>query len=479
MKINIKYNIFLILITLLHFPLVYSQSKPVVSSLPYQVGERLTYNVSFANFSTAAHIELLVLERGIFFNREGIKLQAQIETTGMARATLLSLNNRYISYIDPNTQLPFYTEQLIDQDGSSLGSTNTYNQTDLPPVKVPNNALLGIFDALSAIYKLRQLPLTNGLTYSLNIQQNKIQYKVEAKVIGNESIRTSAGYYETSIIELKVLNSSELNNYNLRINFSNDKEHLPVLIRADHPNGEIRAELASASQHPGILPMNRGEHEESTITSLPFPFGEQLNYKIYLGNPQRQVGIATLQVKKQAIYFGRDGIQFTYTSQTKDQTIKLFGTNEQINTYVNPTSLLPFKIEIGSDITLTLDQNNEKALTNSNQTIKIPNGTHDLISIIYALRCVDLKPPRKKVVPIFLKDRLYQVFFTSIGKDILNIGGQRIPTLKVEVAVDYQQNNSITLWFGTDHRRLPIRFSTETPQGLLQADLAIMPVSEH
>src|SRR5205814_4811003 len=45
----------------------------------YRVGERLTYNVNYSQFVSAAHVEMLVAGRGTFFDREGIQLRAHVE----------------------------------------------------------------------------------------------------------------------------------------------------------------------------------------------------------------------------------------------------------------------------------------------------------------------------------------------------------------------------------------------------------------
>src|SRR4051812_22754221 len=60
------------------------------SKAPYQVGEQLTYHVTFSNFVDAAHVELLVAARGTFFTRDGIQLRAHVETTGVVNAALYS-----------------------------------------------------------------------------------------------------------------------------------------------------------------------------------------------------------------------------------------------------------------------------------------------------------------------------------------------------------------------------------------------------
>ena len=80
------------------------------SQAPYLVGERLTYNVSYSNFPSAAHAEFEIVARGNYFGRDGIQLRAHVETTGVVNVALLSINNDYKTYVDPSTGLPFRSE---------------------------------------------------------------------------------------------------------------------------------------------------------------------------------------------------------------------------------------------------------------------------------------------------------------------------------------------------------------------------------
>src|ERR1700741_3419515 len=92
---------------------VSGQVSQPCSPAPYRVGERLTYNVSFSNFVSAAHIQLLVAARGNFFGRDGIQLKGHIETTGMINAALFAVDNDYTSYIDPQSGMPFHGQQIM------------------------------------------------------------------------------------------------------------------------------------------------------------------------------------------------------------------------------------------------------------------------------------------------------------------------------------------------------------------------------
>jgi hypothetical protein len=86
-----------VLLFALIFPLIAQEKEEpaplTLSQTPYRVGERLTYNVSWANFPDAAHVEVEVLSRGIHHGREAIQLRAHVETTGVVNVALLAINN--------------------------------------------------------------------------------------------------------------------------------------------------------------------------------------------------------------------------------------------------------------------------------------------------------------------------------------------------------------------------------------------------
>src|SRR3990172_1755947 len=150
-----------------------SQGDPIpLSSAPYRVGERLSFNVSFSNFISAAHVEIQVVGSGIFFGREGLQLRGHAQTVGMVNAALFSMDNDYNTYIDPETGLPFHAQQFLRESSRSADTSNDFTQPPgLPAIsKSKNLEFTGTFDFLSAIYRLRALPLTKGANYYMNVR---------------------------------------------------------------------------------------------------------------------------------------------------------------------------------------------------------------------------------------------------------------------------------------------------------------------
>src|SRR5207245_11418863 len=81
-----------------------------------------------------------------------------------------------------------------------------------------------------------------------------------------------------------------------------------------------------------------------TILDLPFKVGEQLNYQVYLGDGSKAIGSINFALKSRGRFFNRDGLMFSATAQTNSGAI--ITVRDQITSYVDPTTLLPFRTEI-------------------------------------------------------------------------------------------------------------------------------------
>ncbi len=470
---------------------------------PYRVGERLTYHVTFSNFINAAHVELLIAARGTFFNREALQLRAHVETTGVVNAALYSINNDYISYIEPTSGLPFRTQQIIREGGRTSDSSSEYNQpvgTVAIPSKLRLGEFPGTFDFLSAIYRLRTLALNPGSTYYFTARNDMDEYAVELRVTSRQLIKTNVGSFNTIVTQLRGPKNSAVNDYRVRIYFSDDERHVPVLLTARHPSGEIRMELAgselpepSTQTTVSVVQPPAGISPSTTVVTnagsaafpagLPFNNGEQLNFSVSLGNTPQPIGTIALQVRGRAKYFNRDGIQLGMKAQTTASQ-RLFIVNDQVNSYVDPNTLLPFRTELqlleGRDRTnqiLTIDQDRGNVLTDKGTRIEIPVGTHDMLSVLYALRSFNLTPPKRNAVSILINNRPRTLFITSLKREVIDLGGQKIAALQLSLTTDDQQGDrlGLRLWVSEDNRRLPLRLTANTPLGQARADLAIIP----
>jgi hypothetical protein len=498
---------------------VAAQQKSDVSQAPlnpaaYRLGERLSYNVDFSHFVSAAHVELFVAARGTFFNREGIQLRAHVETVGIVNVALLSIDNDYTTYVDPQTGLPYRGQQVVRQAGRTAEAARDYNQaagTEGMPSRQRAGEFSGTFDLLAALYRVRAMPLADGSSFVIGAQHEGDTYSAEVKVIGRQLIKTNVGSFNTIVTRVSVKGAHD---YNLRIYFTDDEHHVPVRLVVQHPAGEIRADLtASELARPEPAPKSTSVQPIPTdlqdppsrtkpvpprtipftpstsalpLRDVPFKIGEQLTFQVYLASTPQPVGALTFALKSRGLYFNHDGLLFTVTAQTNGPGSRIFPVNDQINSYVDPSTLLPFRTELNLSEgkyrvtrTYSIDQNRGTATSDNRDRIEIPVGTHDLISAIYAIRTFDLSPKKRNAISLMATAQTRTLFIESQRRETIELGGQKIAALMLTLTTDDSQNDrmQIRMWIGDDARHLPLRIAAQTQFGAVRADLVIAPVN--
>ena len=467
------------------------------SQAPYRVGERLTYNVSYSNFPDAAHLELEVVSRGVHFGREAIQLRAHLETTGVVNVALFAINNDYTTYIDPGSGLPFRSEETARDAIKSASSVDDFNQPAgneaIPPQQ---KGFPGTYDFVSAFYRARALPLVTGSVYNFSVRGQSTDYEVELKVTGKEVIRTNVGSFPTIVTQLRVNNSLVKN---VRAYFSDDPGHVPVLITGRVNSGELRAELAGselikppdatpapapaivAAPAPAPAPV-----APSLDENLPFTLGEQLNYQVFIGGGNTALGLASFQVRGRSRYFERDGVFLTVTAQTTGAASRLFVAKDQIDSYVDPKGLLPYRTVLNLvegqrrlNETLTLNQESGSATSDKGARIEMPVGTHDYLSFFYALRTLNFSPNKKSAVSMLVEKKPKTLFVDVLKRESIQLGDRRVPAIALSITTDDPEPDKykLRMWISDDRRRLPLRLICTTKLGPLRADLAILPTS--
>lgn len=512
-KLNFSHRIFAFLTLLLFLVPSWAQETSVsqapFNAAAYRIGERLTYNVNYSQFVSAAHIELLVASRGNFFGRDGVQLRAHVETSGVVNVALLSLNNDYTTFVYPENGLPYRAQQVVRAAGRTTEAAVDYNQpagTDAIPPKLQMGEFPGTYDLLAAVYRVRATPLALGSSYVTNVRNENEEYRAEIKVTGKQLIKTNVGSFDAIAAKISLKGGPD---YSLRAYFSDDEWHVPVLITAKYRGAAILIELSSSElMHPAAAgPGTRTVIEpgpaipnpvptptpaattSSTVRNptpvldLPFKLGEELNYRVYAGTRNVAVGSLNFALKSRGRYFNRDGLQLIWLAQTGGAGI--LPVRDQITSYVDPATLVPFRTEInfaeGASRTAriyNLDQDRGIAtLEGKPERIEIPVGTHDLVSAFYAIRTFELSLSRQNAISIMAVNHPRTLTIKGERRETLELNGQKIPTIVLSLTTDDPQPDKlqIRIWMSEDGRRLPLRIAALTEIGAIRADLIIVP----
>jgi hypothetical protein len=483
-----------------------AQPAANTASLPfnaaaYRIGERLTYNVNYSNFISAAHIELLVASRGKFFGRDGIQLRAHVETSGVVNVALLSINNDYTTFVYPESGLPYRAQQVVREAGRTTEADVDYNQaagTDAIPPKLRLGEFPGVYDLLSAVYRGRAMPLAPGFAYLINVRNENDEYAAAIKVTGKQLIKTNVGSFDALVTKIDIKGSPV---DNVRAYFSDDEWHVPVLITAKYKDGEIRIELAgsqltapAAVPRPSVDPVTVTPTPTPTaspnivpasgvILDLPFKVGEQLNYRVFVGNANTAIGSMNLSLKTRGRFFNRDGLQFTWLAQTSGGGI--LPIKDQMTSFVDPETLIPFRTEINfaegswrNARNYNLDQERGVAtIEGKTDRQEIPIGTHDLVSALYAIRTFDFTGLRQNAISIMAVSRPRTLFVKAERRETIELNGQKIPAIMLKVTTDDAEPDKlqIRIWIGDDSRRLPLRITAAMGTAAVRAELVVAP----
>lgn len=472
------------------------QVSAALSAAPYRVGERLTYNVSFSNFPDAAHVEVEVMSHGTHFGREAIQLRAHVETNGVINVALYAINNDYTTYVDPATGLPFRVEESARDAIRSGDSVQDFSQPAgneaIPPKQ---RGFPGTYDFLSAFYRARALPLASGGVYDLSVRGQGVDYQAELKVVGHDTIRTNVGSFPAIVTEVKV-NNSPLKN--LKVYFSDDERHVPVLVTARVRSGDLKAELAGSelvkqpdaapAPTPAIVvaPAPTPAAPPALPENLPFKIAEQLNYQVFIGGNNTPLGLATFQVRGRQRYFDHDGIFLSINAQTTGAAAQLFVARDLVESYVDPKTMLPFRTVLNLvegrrrlNQTVTYDQNVGAAVVNNSMKLDVPVGTHDYASFFYVLRTFSLAPKKRNAVSVLVENKPKTLFVEVLKKETIQLGSRAVPALALSITSDDPQPDvyQLRMWISDDRQRLPLRLTCVTKLGPLRADLAILPTT--
>ncbi|CAN5356416.1 hypothetical protein BH20ACI1_BH20ACI1_24570 [soil metagenome] len=463
---------------------------------PFRVGERLTYNVSFEKYNNAAYAEIYAVSRGKLGEKDAVELRSKIKTGDFISAAFYLLDEARLTYASAENGLPLYAKKVS-------------NAGILPKESVDNYLIVPTlnYDLLTLIYQSRN----KGGVGNFILQEDDRNFSVSLTNTGTEKVKTDAGNFETNVSLVQSQYFTEKGITDLRINYSVDEAHLPVLIRLKTPKGDFRAEIASiqvvegeTTGEPTPTPIQTPRPQATPkpiatptpyienaplLPELPFILGETLDYQI--SNAGKFLGIITLQAKERKQFAGQDSLLLTAAvteTQPDQQILKL---NDNIIAQVNPDSLAPQQIALKfsnmfsnySQI-VQFDQKAGTATFNGQLHPEVPVGTHSLLSLAYAVRAFNLKPSKDLTNPV--NDTRVAVFLNSDANvfilrpstaDIINLKGEKIPAQLISITTGDPQVDilNLRLWLSLDEKRVPLRFTLGTYQADLVAEKQIPP----
>lgn len=224
------------------------QAKEV--PMPFRVGERLNYTVSWSSFSTAASVELSIPEKRDLYGWQTWHFRATAHSIGSVRA-LFPIDDELDSYTDEMTFESRIYQTYLNELGRKSDQTFQFvSEGQTPRAPGPGVIVtLGTRDPLGAFYELRGIDWQHETDASARVYDGSHFYEMRAsKEASGETVQVSAGKFSTTRVGIQVFEQGKpLSGVHFTVWLTENSSRTPVQMRADMPFGTLRIEMIASS----------------------------------------------------------------------------------------------------------------------------------------------------------------------------------------------------------------------------------------
>ena len=217
---------------------------PGQSAWPFQIGERLIYNVSFTGI-TAGQASLEVVNDAEENNYHQLHIRFNARTT-FPVSSIYTINDQVDTWLDSKY---LYTKKLTKNIREGNYKNDSYTIIDYDQSIAITNGDTVIIDqflrdSYSLFYFLRTIPLIIGETIDFTAFDGKIITPFQVITKTRETINTMAGTFPCLVVKPFREGTTLLKNKgDMMIWFSDDKIRLPIQIRIKLKYGSMLLKL--------------------------------------------------------------------------------------------------------------------------------------------------------------------------------------------------------------------------------------------
>jgi len=232
------------------------------STVPFEVGERFTYNVSWKVFD-AGIATMTLAEKTSFQNEEIYRINATVYSTGIV-STLFKVVDVFESFFQARDLCSRKITKKIQEGRRHRETVVTFdararqarmedrdlNRPDLPPKRTESPLPSCVQDVISALYFIRTKNLRVGELVQFPINDGGRTYDVTVEIQAQEEVKTPAGTFQAFRLEPKVFDGLFKSKGRLFVWVTTDAARMPVQLKAKINIGTITAALTQADRIP-------------------------------------------------------------------------------------------------------------------------------------------------------------------------------------------------------------------------------------
>ena len=238
-----------------------------------------------------------------------------------------------------------------------------------------------------------------------------------------------------------------------------------------------------------LLPASPAAFAVPADIRVPFQVGETLNYDVSWSS-FFTAGRATLRViDRKPLTTGRSGYGLQVEAQSVSVAATLYKLYYKVESVLDTATLAPvrsasYSNEGGKEKvkSISFGANNSadvefRTKTSTRTRVSLPPRTLDILSAIYVIRALAVKPGESLTMPIVDGDTVSKVRLTFGAREMVKTGLGTLPGWKVTpVELDDKgrvvPGRRLTFWLSDDAARRPLRFEAALPVGAVTLTLA-------
>lgn len=224
-------------------------------TVPFRVGETLTYDVSWSTFLAAGTVVMTVREKKPSFGSDAYYIVAEARPAPFL-AKLYTLYYKLETLLDVYSLLPQRASLYTEEGNQHRLKTTRFDRTakkaffedqSSTTVKTDFPIAAATLDALSSLYVLRAIPLKAGLHVTMPVIDDGVTYKLTIDVAAPERIKAPAGEIGAwKVTPIITDDKGQTIGKNLAVWISDDARRYPLKIQADMPVGNFVLQLREA-----------------------------------------------------------------------------------------------------------------------------------------------------------------------------------------------------------------------------------------
>ena len=216
--------------------------------MPFRVGETLNYRLEWAAFSNAASVQTNVIERRDLIGWQTWHFRASVHSQPPLR-TLFEVDDQFDSYTDAATLESHQYEMYLNELGKKhdevlhLIAIGQSRRGNVAPVIVQP----GTQDPLGAFFVLRGTDWKRTPELRVPLYDGSDLYEMRGRLeVLTETVAITIGDFQATKIAIHLfMHGKEVPEMNFSVWLAHNATRTPVLVLAEMPYGNVRAELTA------------------------------------------------------------------------------------------------------------------------------------------------------------------------------------------------------------------------------------------